>query len=101
MSNTSYNEAINELDELIESMTSNEVDIDTVVNDVSRAKDLIQLCQSKLFDVNSKVNEIVDSMSSNNKNEQSMPEAEEASDIEPTNVVDFPSDDSDDNESLF
>jgi exodeoxyribonuclease VII small subunit len=101
MSKTSYNEAINELDELIESMTSNEVDIDTVVNDVSRAKDLIKLCQSKLFDVNSKVNEIVDSMGSNNKNEQAKASSEPSVNAEPTNVVEFPSDDSDDNESLF
>ena len=43
-----YKEAIDQLEKIIAKIDSNEVEIDTLVEDIKQANDLISLCRAKL-----------------------------------------------------
>lgn len=43
-----YKEAIDQLEKIIAKIDSNEVEIDTLVEDIKQANELIALCRSKL-----------------------------------------------------
>ena len=44
----SYNDAMSEIEDIIEKLNNGELDIDTISQDVKRATELVVLCKSKL-----------------------------------------------------
>jgi len=55
----SFNEAVTEVEGILEAMESGEVDIDTLGAEVKRAVELIQACRDKLTKTDQEVRELV------------------------------------------
>ena len=48
MNNPTYTQAKNELEQIVQSIESNELDVDALTDKVKRAAELIALCKEKL-----------------------------------------------------
>ncbi len=54
-----FNEAIERIEEIVESIENGEPDIDRLSEIVKEASDLIRLCRKKLYETEKKVDEII------------------------------------------
>lgn len=54
-----YEEAVQELQNIIQQLESDEVNMDNLLDKVQRAKELLVFCKSKLRNVESEVNEVL------------------------------------------
>lgn len=55
-----YEKAYSEVETILEDLLSDEVSVDELSAKIKRAKELIQYCKAKLRDVESDINDIVD-----------------------------------------
>lgn len=60
-----YSEAINEIEEILETIESQELDVDDLSEKVKRVSELIQLCKTKLHTTEDEVRKILDSINTN------------------------------------
>ncbi len=51
----SYNEAVSEIEEILQGIESGQADVDTVAESVKRASQLIRLCKEKLRRAESRI----------------------------------------------
>lgn len=58
----SYNEAVEELNEILDSIENDEVDVDVLSEKVKRALGLIKLCKTKLQSTEKEVAKILDEL---------------------------------------
>jgi exodeoxyribonuclease VII small subunit len=54
-----FNEAISQIEEIVNSIESGEPDIDILSEKVKRASELIKLCREKLRETEKKIDEII------------------------------------------
>ena len=54
-----YNEAIAEIEEILEKFSKEELDVDTLASNVKRATELIKICKQRLRKAESDVEEIL------------------------------------------
>jgi exodeoxyribonuclease VII small subunit len=87
---TTYSAAAEELDEIVERLQGNEViDVDTLVEDVARAKELFTYCSEKINNADRKIKDIVKGMvpdaspAAESESEGETPPARRASYAEP------------------
>ena len=59
MAEIKYSDAIKRLEEIVRKIENGEMDIDTLAENVKEAKQLVELCKSKLIKVEEEVNKIV------------------------------------------
>lgn len=59
MSEIKYSDAIKRLEEIVRKIENGEMDIDTLADNLKEAKQLVELCKSKLTKVEEEVNKIV------------------------------------------
>lgn len=59
MAEIKYSDAIKRLEEIVHKIENGEMDIDTLAENVKEAKQLVELCKSKLIKVEEEVNKIV------------------------------------------
>ena len=62
----SFGEAVSEVEEILDSLESETVDIDTLGQEVKRAVELIQVCREKLDKTDSEVRELVAGLETEN-----------------------------------
>lgn len=55
-----YNEAIQQLEEISRSISSGELDVDQLAAKLKQAKELVEFCKQKLQTVEADVNQILD-----------------------------------------
>ncbi len=58
----SYNEAISEIEEILDQMEKEDLDVDELSAKVKRVSDLISLCRNKLRTTEAEVEKILDEM---------------------------------------
>ncbi len=68
MKKTSYSEAIEELESIVEEIENEDISVDELSEKVKRASELIRICKSVLFKTESEVNSILKELQ-DNKNE--------------------------------
>lgn len=54
-----YEDALTELQSIIQAIEEDEVSIDDLVHKVQRAKELLQFCQAKLRDIGTEMEELL------------------------------------------
>lgn len=54
-----YEDAIHELEDIVESMENNELDIDSMATKLKRAQELIKLCKDKLTKTDAEIKKIL------------------------------------------
>lgn len=54
-----YEDAIHELEDIVESMENNELDIDSMTTKLKRAQELIKLCKDKLTKTDAEIKKIL------------------------------------------
>lgn len=54
-----YSDAMKRLEEIVRKIENGEMDIDTLADNLKEAKQLVELCKSKLIKVEEEVNKIV------------------------------------------
>lgn len=54
-----YEDAIHELEDIVESMENNELDIDSMATKLMRAQELIKLCKDKLTKTDAEIKKIL------------------------------------------
>lgn len=57
-----YNEAIAEIESVIEKIEHQDLDVDELTNQVKRVSELIKFCKDKLYKTESEVQKILDEM---------------------------------------
>jgi len=57
-----YNEAIAEIEEVLEKIENEELDVDELAEKVKRVSALLKLCKEKLFSTNEQVEQILKEM---------------------------------------
>lgn len=62
---TSYNEAIQEIEETLAVIENEELDVDDLTEKVKRVSELIQLCKTKLHTTESEVRKVLDALDTN------------------------------------
>jgi exodeoxyribonuclease VII small subunit len=55
-----YKEALEELEEILEKIESNEPDVDDLTLKVKRAAELIKFCKGKLFETEAEIEKIIE-----------------------------------------
>lgn len=55
-----YSDAIREIEQILEKFRSEQLDVDTLANEVKRATELIAACKSRLKEVEGEVNKILE-----------------------------------------
>jgi exodeoxyribonuclease VII small subunit len=58
----SFNQAVEELENILEQIESGELDVDELSGKVKRASELLRLCQSKLRSTEEEIDKIIDEM---------------------------------------
>ncbi|GET30958.1 exodeoxyribonuclease VII small subunit [Prolixibacter sp. SD074] len=61
----SYKEAVNEIEEILEQMESEELDVDQLSDKVKRVSYLIKVCKDRLHQTEEEVENILDQMDDN------------------------------------
>lgn len=54
-----YEEAVHELEQIVRRMENNELDIDTLGEQLKRAQELIEICKAKLTKTDSEIKKIL------------------------------------------
>ena len=62
MNEFSYNDAISELEKILNELQSDKCDIDTMVNKTKRASELIKECRSRLVATEAELKSVLDSL---------------------------------------
>ena len=62
MEKITFNKAVNELETILNSIESGELDVDELSGKVKRASELLKLCQAKLRDTETEVDRIIEDM---------------------------------------
>jgi len=57
-----YNEAYQELQDIMAKMEADELDVDTLAGQVKRAAELIKYCKSKLHETETEITRIIEDM---------------------------------------
>jgi exodeoxyribonuclease VII small subunit len=57
-----FNQAVQELENILEQIESGELDVDELSGKVKRASELLRLCQSKLRSTEEEIDKIIDEM---------------------------------------
>lgn len=57
-----YNEAISEIEAILEKIENEEIDVDNLAKEVKRATELISLCKDKLYQTDKEITKILDDM---------------------------------------
>ena len=60
--NPSFNQAVEELEKILEQIESGELDVDELSGKVKRASELLRLCQSKLRATEEEIDKIIEEM---------------------------------------
>ncbi len=60
MEEINYEKAVSELEEIVKRMEGNELDIDSLTQQLKRAKELIQLCKNKLTKTDEEIKKILE-----------------------------------------
>ena len=55
-----YEEAVRQLEAIVEKLENNELDIDELSTELKKAQQLIQLCKDKLTKTDAEINKILD-----------------------------------------
>ncbi|MCF8381683.1 MAG: exodeoxyribonuclease VII small subunit [Bacteroidales bacterium] len=55
-----YNEAVKEIEEILQNLEEEELDVDQLADKVKRATELIHYCKSKLKNTEAEINKILD-----------------------------------------
>ncbi len=63
MKNTSYEQAITELEEIVNKIESEEISVDELSDKVKRASQLIRICKTKLKNTEEEVNNVLKEIS--------------------------------------
>ncbi|MBO4849470.1 MAG: exodeoxyribonuclease VII small subunit [Prevotella sp.] len=58
--NVKYEQAVSELESIVRKMESDQLDIDTLAEQLKRAKQLIQLCKDKLTKTDEEIKKILE-----------------------------------------
>jgi exodeoxyribonuclease VII small subunit len=58
----SYNEAFNELQEILSLIESGDLDVDNLAEKVKKAAELIKICKSKLFETELEIEKILEEL---------------------------------------
>lgn len=58
--NIKYEEAISELERIVKQMENNELDIDSLSEQLKRAQELISFCKNKLTKTNEEIQDILE-----------------------------------------
>ncbi|MGC9353898.1 MAG: exodeoxyribonuclease VII small subunit [Mariniphaga sp.] len=58
----SYNEAISEVEEILEKIENEELDVDELAEKVKRVSTLLKICKDKLLKTNEQVEQILNEM---------------------------------------
>jgi exodeoxyribonuclease VII small subunit len=58
----SYNEALNEIEEIVNSIEKDDLDVDDIIEKVKRVSQLLQICKKKLKQTQEDVDKILNSM---------------------------------------
>ena len=62
---TSYKDAITEIDEIIQKIENEELEIDELSEKVKRASVLIKICQKKIYQTENEIQKIIDDIDIN------------------------------------
>ena len=65
--NSSYKEAIAEIDEILRQLENNELDVDELSEKVKRVSHLVTLCKEKLHNTEEEIDKILKEMDNNSK----------------------------------
>ncbi len=60
--NPSFNQAVEELEKILEQIEAGELDVDELSGKVKRASELLRLCQSKLRATEEEIDKIIEEM---------------------------------------
>jgi len=60
--NPTFNQAVEELENILEQIESGELDVDELAGKVKRASELLRLCQSKLRATEEEIDKIIEEM---------------------------------------
>ncbi len=63
----SYEQAANELREILENIKEQNIDVDELTTKIKRAKELISICEKKIKQAEIEVKEIIETLSSEQK----------------------------------
>jgi len=63
--NTSYKEAITEIEEILKQLENNELDVDELSEKVKRVSQLVTLCKEKLHHTEQEIDKILKDMDNN------------------------------------
>ncbi len=63
--NTSYKEAITEIEEILNQLDNNELDVDELSDKVKRVSQLVTLCKEKLHNTEQEIDKILKEMDNN------------------------------------
>ena len=55
-----YGDAVREIEQMLEKLRTEQLDVDTLANEVKRATELIAACKSRLKEVEGEVNKILE-----------------------------------------
>jgi len=58
--NIKYQEAVKEIEEILQNLEEEDLDVDQMADKVKRATELIQLCKNKLKNTEAEVNKILE-----------------------------------------
>lgn len=58
----SYQQALEELQQLLQNLENGELDIDRMTADVKQASELIKYCKEKLFTIEHEINAVLDKL---------------------------------------
>ena len=59
-SKMTYQKAVKELEDIVQTLSQGQVDIDQLAERIQRAKELLGFCKERLYKVNAEVNEILE-----------------------------------------
>ena len=65
--NSSYKEAITEIEEILRQLENNELDVDQLSEKVKRVSQLVTLCKEKLHNTEEEIDKILKEMDNNYK----------------------------------
>ncbi|MCO6496548.1 MAG: exodeoxyribonuclease VII small subunit [Chitinophagaceae bacterium] len=77
MSQPSYTEAFEELQQIVSEIEDGQISVDTLSEKVSRAAALIKICKQKLSETEDNVNEILAALERNDEDDLEIPDDEQ------------------------
>ncbi|MGI4743998.1 MAG: exodeoxyribonuclease VII small subunit [Janthinobacterium lividum] len=78
-----YNEAIQELETILRSLETDQVDVDDLTARAERSAELIRLCRHKLRHAETSLDRVFDSLDEAEEEEDAEPDEDDIDDVEP------------------